>query len=1189
MNSSDLIYIPLRIHSEYSITNGIIKLPELLARCQAQQIPALALTDQSNMFAAIKFYQQAIAAGIKPILGCDLWIYEDQHPLQPFRVTLLAQHREGYHNLLGLISDSYLHAQKHGLPQLDYSLITKYSSGLIALSGGTDSDLLTAYQLRRLEPQRWQQVRDFWLSQFAGRYYLELMRTEPPATQPNATLDHQETLLQTTLTLASECRLPVVATNLACFLDAEDYQAHEIRVCINAGTVLNDSKRERKYTPQHRLLAPQEMQQLFSDLPEALTNSIEIAKRCNLELELNKLFLPIFTLPTHAEGTSAATAVAATPEEYLVQQANLGFQQRLLPAILQDPVQRSRYQQRLDYELEIIIKMGFASYFLIVADFINWAKTHGVPVGPGRGSGAGSLVAYTIRITDLDPIRYDLLFERFLNPERVSMPDFDVDFCMEGRDRVIEYVGEHYGREKVSQIITYGTMAAKAVVRDVGRVLGYPYGFVDKIAKLIPFTLGITLQQALESEELLRQRYEEDNDVRQLIDLARKLEGIVRNVGKHAGGIVIAPSALTDFVPLYCEADGSGVISQFDKNDVATVGLVKFDFLGLRTLTIINLAQQLINAQRQQTGQPPLKIEEIPIDDAETFQLIASAQTTGVFQLDSKMAKDVIKRYLPDCFEDIIALVAVIRPGVLQSGMLGDMIDRKHGLQQTHYLHPLLEPILRSTYGIAVYQEQVMQIAQQLAGYTLGGADLLRRTISKKKHAEMVKHRALFLQGAQAKGIGEPLATQIFDQMEKFASYGFNKSHSAAYALITYQTAWLKTHYFAEFMAAILSVDMDHVDKLETVLIELKSRHLALMLPNINRSACRFVVQDGAIVYGLGAIKGVGRAIAEYIVSVRQANGPFQSFLDFCMRVDRSKAHRNILEALIKSGCFDDFGVNRATLLANLADAMLLAEKHCATAHTGQLDLLAELDTEVNDKSTALANHDDQHQELDYHYKPLPEFPPLKKIQLEKDLLGGYISFHPLDLYRQELQQLASIDFVKLQQTAAKNIRIAGLATHLRNILTRNNRNIGMLTVDGAPGSIEVTLFGEQLSKIKRLELNQVLLLDGDTVWDDFSDSYRFKAKNFITLVQAREQLARQLIIRLRQPLQRTEVQALGQLLQQAHGHCPVVVYYHRGVAWTKLRLGEQYSVNPQDELLHALKQRFQIQQIEVEVMYHEH
>lgn len=1137
----ELTYVPLRVHSEYSVSSGIIRLDALLERCVQLRLPAVALTDQSNLFAVIKFYQQALKLGVKPILGCDVWIANPLQPLTPFRVTLLAQNLTGYHNLLELVSSSYLTGQQHGKPMVTYKLLERYSEGLIALNGAIDSDLFDAMKNHRTK--EFTDAAEFWQRCFNGRLYLEISRASP----------NDEAAALKTLQIAAKFKLPLVATNLACFLDASDFEAHEARICINDGVTLDDPKRARPYTANHRLLSQEEMLNKFSDLPQALANSAQIARRCNVVLELNKLFLPIFSLPDASK----------TPEAYLTEQANKGFSERVAPEVLNDPAKLAIYKERLAYELKIIIQMGFASYFLIVADFINWAKTHGVPVGPGRGSGAGSLVAYTIKITDLDPIRYELLFERFLNPERVSMPDFDVDFCMEGRDRVINYVSEHYGKEKVSQIITYGTMAARGVVRDVGRVLGYPYGFVDKIAKLIPFTLGITLQQALETEALLKERYEKDAEVARLINLAFKLEGIVRSVGKHAGGIVIAPSKLTDFVPLYCEADGSGVISQFDKNDVAEVGLVKFDFLGLRTLTIIKLAQQMINQRLASEGKS-ISIEKIAIDDKATYELIASANTTGVFQLDSKMARDVIKRYHPDCFEDLIALVAIIRPGVLQSGMLGEMIERKHGRAATSYMHPLLEPILRPTYGIAVYQEQVMQIAQRLAGYTLGSADLLRRAMGKKKLEEMVKHRSIFVKGAATKGVDARLANEIFDQMEKFASYGFNKSHSAAYTLITYQTAWLKTHFFPEFMAAILSVDMDHADKLTLAINELKGINFPLKLPDINLSESRFIVRDGAIWYGLGAIKGVGTVVTEYIAKERKEHGLFKSFADFCLRVDASKVHRNIMEALILAGCFESFGVNRATLMANLASILMASEHYKANSHTGQLELLAEEDEAPLEG-------------FQVKLTPKNDYSLMAKAELEHNLLSAYISVHPLAWCQEELKRLAILDFTQLQRTERRGIWIAGFATKLRNILTRNNSNIGMLTLEGINGAIEVSLFKELLSKVKSTELNQIMLFEGDTVWDEFSSSYRFKARSCVTLAEMRAKQAKWLKLTVAPSTNWTEAEVIKlKMLLKEHSlstnHCQVGVVYERAKAKAWLPLSSEYLVDPQEAFLERLR-----------------
>ena len=672
------------------------------------------------------------------------------------------------------------------------------------------------------------------------------------------------------------------------------------------------------------------MAELFADIPEALENSVEIARRCNVALTLGKNVLPDFPVPR-----------GMTTESYFGAEARAGLdvRLRLIPAEERE-ARAAVYRERLEHEIKVIVEMGFPGYFLIVADFIRWAKDNDIPVGPGRGSGAGSLVAYSLGITDLDPILYDLLFERFLNPERVSLPDFDVDFCMEGRDRVIEYVAQKYGRDRVSQIITYGTMAAKAVVRDVGRVLGHPYGYVDKLAKLIPFDLGMTLDKALEDEEQLRARYDQEEEVRTLIDLARSLEGLVRNAGKHAGGVVIAPSALTDFTPLYCEQGSNNPVTQFDKDDVEAIGLVKFDFLGLRTLTIIDRALKTINAERAARSEPPLDIVTIPMDDAAAFQLLKECATTAVFQLESRGMKDLIKRLQPDCFDDIIALVALFRPGPLQSGMVDDFIDRKHGRAKVHYPHADLEPILKPTYGVILYQEQVMQIAQVLAGYTLGQADLLRRAMGKKKPEEMAKQRQVFMDGAAARGIAADTATYIFDLMEKFAGYGFNKSHSAAYALVSYQTAWLKAHYPAAFMAAVLSSDMDNTDKVVMLIDECRAMGLAVLPPAINDCDYGFTVRDEqTILYGLGAIKGVGAAALEGIIAERRAAGGFHDLFDLCVRIDLRKANRRVLEALIRSGALDALDANRARSMARLTQALQYAERHARDNAVGQDDL----------------------------------------------------------------------------------------------------------------------------------------------------------------------------------------------------------------------------------------------------------
>jgi DNA polymerase-3 subunit alpha len=754
---SDPRFIHLRLHTEYSLVDGLIDIKALVKRCAKLGMPAVAVTDQFNLFALVKFYKAAQGEGLKPVAGADLWVCNEADPASPYLLTLFVQNEAGYRALTELISRGYRENQRQGVPQIMAEWLEARNEGLIALSGGRQGQIGRALLAGNRDEAR--RVLEHWLGVFGDRFYLELQRTGRPG---------EEEYLAGAVELALGCDAPVVATNDVRFLDPGDFEAHEARVCINQGRVLEDPRRPRDYSEQQYLKSPAEMAELFADLPEALENSVEIAKRCNIRLTLGKNFLPRFPVP---EGKTTA--------EFFAEESRKGLRERLAvrpPIGKGTPEQRAKaYRERLELEIGVINQMDFPGYFLIVADFIRWAKSHGIPVGPGRGSGAGSLVAYALKITDLDPIEFDLLFERFLNPERVSMPDFDVDFCMDRRDEVIAYVAEKYGRDRVSQIITYGSMAAKAVVRDVGRVLGHPYGFVDRIAKLIPFELGMTLEKALQDSEDLKKLYDSDEEVKALIDLARSLEGLARNAGKHAGGVVIAPSELIDFSPLYCEQGGDNLVTQFDKDDVEAVGLVKFDFLGLRTLTIIDWALETINRQRQEQGQPPVDIALIPLDDPDTFKLLKSCQTTAVFQLESRGMKDLIRRLLPDNFEDIVALVALFRPGPLQSGMVDDYINVKHGKQKAEYPHPILEPILKPTNGVILYQEQVMRIAQDMSGYTLGGADLLRRAMGKKKAEEMAKQRDTFVSGAEKNGVQKNVADFIFDLVDKFSGYGFNK------------------------------------------------------------------------------------------------------------------------------------------------------------------------------------------------------------------------------------------------------------------------------------------------------------------------------------------------------------------------------------------------------------------------------
>ncbi|MFT5162699.1 MAG: DNA polymerase-3 subunit alpha, partial [Alteromonadaceae bacterium] len=789
---NDPQFVHLRLHSDFSMRDGLNKVKAIFGKLTELNMPAVALTDQMNMCGLVKYYGAAHGAGVKPVIGVDAWVRSDQMEDELFRLVLLAKDNKGYANVTQLISKAYLRGHIQDRAVIDRDWLVEYGEGVIILSGGREGDVGKALIKGNVELIN--ENIQFYQQHFHDHYFLELIRTDRP---------DEEHYLHMAVDLSQQLQIPVVATNDVVFLKESDFDAHEIRVSIHDGFVLGDPRRPQRYSAKQYLRTAEEMAELFADIPEALQNTVEIAKRCNVTVRLGEYFLPNF--PTGNLDI----------KDFLIKVSQDGLEDRLLqlfPDERDRAEKRPEYDERLEIELGVVNKMGFPGYFLIVMEFIQWSKDNNIPVGPGRGSGAGSLVAYALKITDLDPLEFDLLFERFLNPERVSMPDFDIDFCMDRRDEVIDHVAEIYGRDAVSQIITFGTMTAKAVIRDVGRVLGHPFGFVDRISKLIPGDPGMTLTKAFEVEPQLPALYDQDEEVRDLINMARRLEGVTRNAGKHAGGVVISPTTITDFSPLYCDDEGKNPVTQFDKNDVETAGLVKFDFLGLRTLTIIQWALDMVNATRAKVGKEPIDIANIPLDDKKSFQVLLRYETTAVFQLESRGMKDLIKRLKPDSFEDMIALVALFRPGPLQSGMVDNFIDRKLGNEDisypdAQYQHESLQPILEPTYGIILYQEQVMQIAQVLAGYTLGGADMLRRAMGKKKPEEMAKQRVGFESGSIDNGIDGELAMKIFDLVEKFAGYGFNKSHSAAYALVSYQTLWMKTHYPAEFMAAVMSAD----------------------------------------------------------------------------------------------------------------------------------------------------------------------------------------------------------------------------------------------------------------------------------------------------------------------------------------------------------------------------------------------
>lgn len=1138
-------FVHLRVHSEYSLVNGVVRIKPLVKAVAAGGMGAVALTDQSNLFAMIKFYKAAMGAGIKPIIGGDVWIHRNINGGQLSRLVLLCMNREGYLNLSRLITRSYIEGQHRGVASIDYDWLAGNAAGLIALSGGRGGDVGQALVTGHHDAAS--ELASGWAQLFPDRFYLELQRTGR---------EHEEIHVQESLVLAQELGLPVVATNDVHFLKADDFEAHEARVCIHDGRTLDDPRRPKLYSNQQYLRSTAEMAELFADIPEALENSIEIARRCNVEFKLGNPVLPDFPVP-------AGMGIG----DYFRQRSRDGLEARL--PLLFDPTREdyaakcAPYHQRLEIELDVIIKMGFPGYFLIVSDFIQWAKENGIPVGPGRGSGAGSLVAYALLITDLDPLRYDLLFERFLNPERVSMPDFDVDFCMDRRDEVIDYVVRKYGRDQVSQIITYGSMAAKAVVRDTGRVLGHPYGFVDQIAKLVPFELGMTLEKALEQEEALRQRYEQDEDVRALLDMAMSLEGLSRNAGKHAGGVVIAPTPLTDFCPLYCEAGGHGAVTQLDKDDAEAVGLVKFDFLGLRTLTIIDWALKTINARRQQAGEDLVDINRIPLDDPASYKLLKNCETTAVFQLESRGMKDLIKRLKPDCFEDIIALVALFRPGPLESGMVDDFINRKHGRARVEYPFPQTEPILKPTYGVIVYQEQVMQISQVIGGYTLGGADLLRRAMGKKKPEEMAKQREIFLEGAGKLGFDLAKAGALFDLMEKFAGYGFNKSHSAAYALVSYQTAWLKAHYPAAFMAAVLSADMDNTDKVVTLIEECRTMKLAVVPPDINTCDSSFTVADDkTILYGLGAIKGVGVAAVDTVIEERRKHGTFKDIFDFCRRIDLRKVNRRLLEAMIRAGALDKLGPNRATMMNSLTTAIHLADQHHQNQNAGFADMFGFESAKLEQSPT--------------DYNVIPEWKDDERLQGEKETLGLYLTGHPIERYEPELNKFVSARLADLKADKNQAVVVAGLVIGIRTMQSKRGDRIAFVTLDDRTGRVELGVFAENYQKYRDLLVkDKLLVVEGTVSIDDFSGSFRMSCDHIFDIEQARERFAKRLEIRLEQSEAANGfVDSLSQLLKlYGKGGCPVVLNYEGNGARAKLALGAEWQVRPADELIHRLNE----------------
>lgn len=1134
-------FVHLHLHTEYSLIDSVVRIPALMERAAGLDMPAIALTDAGNLFALVKFYREAEKWGIKPIIGADINL-QSEGSQGPEQLTVLVSSRDGYRNLCNILTKSYQEGQSAGRPLVHPDWLADGLDGLLAMAGrnsnvgramGTDQQLRGRAAIDQL--QAW----------FPAGVYLEVTRTQRAG---------EERFNQYAIELSVATGVPAVATNDVRFLEPGDYEAHEARVAIHQGYRLNGDNRARQfYSSEQYLKSAEEMSTLFADIPDLVEATADLAEKATYELVLGRTVLPAFPASNGQSET-----------EYLKQRAREGLNQRKASPAFEGAAPQENYDRRLQSELDVIVQMGFPGYFLIVADFIKWARDQQIPVGPGRGSGAGSLVAYALGITDLDPLRYELLFERFLNPERVSMPDFDIDFCMEGRDRVIDYVAQRYGRDRVAQIITYGSMAARAVVRDVGRVLGHPYGFVDKIAKLIPNDIGMTLSTALQQSQEMRMRYEQEEDVRSLINLAQKLEGMARNAGKHAGGVVIAPGPLIDYTPLFAESNGASPVTQLDKDDVEAVGLVKFDFLGLRTLTILDKAVLSVNKARETRVEPPMRLENVELNDPKVYELLKSRETTGVFQLESRGMKELIGKLQPDCFDDIVALVALFRPGPLQSGMVDDFIARKHGKSKVQYPHPLLEPVLKSTHGVILYQEQVMQIAQVLAGYSLGQADLLRRAMGKKKLEEMARQRDVFMKGAAKNEIPTKLATHVFDLMEKFAGYGFNKSHSVAYALLAYQTAWMKVHYPANYMASVLSADMDHTDKIVRIIDECRRMGLEICPPQVNYSDHMFTVEGAnRIRYGLGAVKGIGKAAVESLVMRRQEKGLFTDLDDLTRKNDLTVVTRRTFEALIESGACDGLAPNRATMMSSLQSSLAKAEQGQRAGLSGQKDMFGE-STFAHEAGQAVN-------------EGVATWSSQERLAREKRTLGLYLSGHPMEPYMKSLDQLGAIKLGELQtdisgqeaHMARRTVRVVGQIMELRRI---GRRTIALL--DDSTGRIEASFFNETAERDRQtLNIDALALIEGRLIFDDYVDRWRINVVSATPLEELVIKLAECVWIDYRPTTKEPEefVRQLKTVLHDHVGTSQVAIRYHGGRASGCFRLGPEWRLHASNEALDAI------------------
>ena len=1148
----DLDFVHLHVHSEYSLVDGIIRIDELVEHSKNLGYHSVALTDLTNLFGLIEFYRTARKKGIKPIVGSEVNIAKDKDSISA-PLVLLATNKQGYINLTKLVSKAYVDGQVDGEPVVLFSWLEDLSEGIIALSGGMDGHI--GNSILAGNEQLSESRVDFFKKVFKDNFFIEIHRTGK---------ENEVEYNNVAVKLASKKGVPLVATNNVRFLNSvdpeispSDFEAHEARVCIQSGHILDDPRRPKKYTDEQFFRSKEEMLELFSDLPEALINSVKIAEKCNIDLELGKFYLPDFEVP---ETYSREDFLRKISKEGLLRRLDI-----IRKSIDSYDLEESLYFERLDYELDMICKLDFAGYFLIVADFVNWAQQNNIPVGPGRGSGAGSIVAYALGITAIDPIKYDLLFERFLNPERVSNPDFDIDFCIEGRDKVLEYVTNKYGKDSVAQISTRGTMAARAVLRDVVRVLGKPYGFGDRLAKAIPDVLGISLEEAYK-EKQFKETIDESEESKEVFDMALKLEGLSRSVGTHAAGVVIAPTALTDFTPLFLDADKGTVASQFDMGDVESAGLVKFDFLGLKTLTIIDQSVRRINSKVNNKDEE-IDIENLSLKDPETFELLQRGQTTAIFQLESRGMRDYLKQLVPNDFEDIVSMNALYRPGALGMNMVDSYINRKHGKEEVTYGHEAVEKILSTTYGVIVYQEQVMQIAQELSGFTLGQADILRRAMGKKKKEEMESLRSTFVEGAVKKEVNERYAANLFDQIEQFAGYGFNRSHSVGYALIAYQTAWLKAHFPAEFMASVLSCDLGNTDNIQLFVEDCKNIGLSVLSPDVNRSSYRFEDLDSkTILYGLGAIKGIGESLVEQIVTERKKE-KFKDMYDFSLRVGFNRINKRILTTLIGSGALDSLG-EREDMFRRIDSCLKSAEQASERNKSNIKDLFGE---EIITPAEEKVNEDIE----------------FDKIGAEWNALGFYLDSHPLENKKKEVRNMCGF-FISELQSETHTQRIAGCLIQF-NVRQGKRGRFAFATLDDGSGKIEVSIWAEAFEKYRNLiKKGQLLVVEGIVDKDDYSDSVKYKiiAERILTFDQARYEYIKNIKIDIEDNNEDSQelINSLKQIANSTEGNS-ILISYKGNSAKADIMLPDNFSVKIDDSSIRALNKRFGAEN--VEFVYH--